>query len=66
MGGTSRDVNLTGGEPPERVHAVAVTASLFPMLGMKPLLGRTFLPEEDRPGGPPVVVLAYDSLNAAC
>jgi putative ABC transport system permease protein len=60
MCGTARDLNLTGGDRPERVHGAAVTASVFPMLGMKPLLGRTFLPEEDRPGGPPVVVLAYD------
>ena len=35
------------------------TASLFPMLGVRPMLGRTFLPGEDRPGAAPVAVLEY-------
>jgi len=43
--------SLTGDGEPVRLTAAAVTASLFPVLGAKPALGRTFLPEEDRPGG---------------
>ena len=34
-----------------------VSAELFPLLGVKPVLGRTFLPEEDRPGPAPCVVI---------
>jgi predicted permease len=43
--------SLTGDGEPVRLTAAAVTASLFPVFGVKPALGRTFLPEEDRPGG---------------
>ncbi|HKH48225.1 MAG TPA: ABC transporter permease [Thermoanaerobaculia bacterium] len=43
--------SLTGDGEPVRLTAAAVTASLFPVLGAKPALGRAFLPEEDRPGG---------------
>ncbi|MDP8983214.1 MAG: ABC transporter permease [Acidobacteriota bacterium] len=42
--------NLTGEEgEPERVTAIGVTASFFPLLGVKPLLGRTLGPEADQP-----------------
>src|SRR5690242_12593384 len=42
--------NLTGDGDPERVSAYSVTANFFPLLGVPPALGRTFLPDEDRPG----------------
>ncbi len=42
----------------ERIAAVAAEAHLFDMLGAKPVLGRTFLPDEDQPGKPPVVVVS--------
>ncbi len=43
----------------EWVYGQIVTASFFDVLGVKPILGRTFLPEEDlKPGGHPVVVIA--------
>ena len=51
--------NITGDGEPERVSAYSVTANFFPVLGVQPLLGRGFLPEEDRPGGNKVVVLSY-------
>ncbi|HJP93207.1 MAG TPA: ABC transporter permease [Pyrinomonadaceae bacterium] len=51
--------NLTGDGEPERVPADAVTANFFPLFGVQPLLGRGFLPEEDRPGGNKVAVLSY-------
>jgi putative ABC transport system permease protein len=44
----------------EKINRVRATASLFPALGVAPRLGRVFTPEEDRPGGPRVVVLSHD------
>jgi putative ABC transport system permease protein len=43
-------VNISGHGEPERVMAARISSSLFPMLGVKPMLGRTFAPEEDAPG----------------
>ena len=52
--------NLTGEEgEPERVTAIGVTASFFPVMGVKPLLGRPLGPEDDRPGAPHVAVLGH-------
>ena len=42
-----------------RVGGMEATSNLLPMLGAKPMLGRLFLPEEDRPGTPQTVVLTY-------
>lgn len=53
--------SLSGGDRPLRVQASLVTASLLPLLGVRPLLGRWIDASEDRPGGEPeVVVLGYD------
>jgi predicted permease len=53
-------VTLTNGPRPERVFAELVTGNYFETLGVKPLIGRFFLPQEDRtPGGHPVLVLGY-------
>jgi putative ABC transport system permease protein len=50
--------NLTGGGEPEHVISGMATASFFSILGVHPLVGRVFLPEEDLPGGRPVVILS--------
>jgi putative ABC transport system permease protein len=50
---------LTGGGDPERLEAGKVTAGFFPLLGIEPMLGRSFLNEEDRPAGPQVCVLSH-------
>ncbi len=50
--------NLTGGGDPERITAGLATSAFYSLLGVRPLTGRLFLPEEDRPGGPPVVILS--------
>src|SRR6059036_3045900 len=42
-------VNL-GGQEPERISAMWVTADFFSALGVPPILGRSFRPDEDRPG----------------
>ena len=53
---TVDDRDASGGAEAERVKAAAVTAGLFPTLGVPPALGRTFTPEEDRPGSRVVVI----------
>ena len=45
------------GEEPVRLAALRVTHDYFPLLGIEPLVGRVFSAEDDRPGGPQVVVL---------
>ena len=54
-----RGYNLSGGSEPEQVSGVRVTASFFTVLGVQPMLGRTFLPEEEEPGRDNVVVLSH-------
>jgi predicted permease len=50
--------NLVGDGPPQRIPGCRATWELFPVLGVVPRLGRGFTAEEDKPGGPPVVVLS--------
>jgi hypothetical protein len=50
---------LTGNGTPEQVEGSPVTANLFQLLGVSPILGRDFSPEEDRPGGGRVVLISY-------
>jgi putative ABC transport system permease protein len=49
---------LTGDDNPERVRGSRVTASLMPLLGIAPQIGRAFTPDEDVSGGAPVVILS--------
>ena len=51
--------NLYFNDQPERIQSAAVSYELFPLLGIEPMKGRTFLPEEDRPGGEQVVVVSH-------
>ncbi len=53
------DFNFTGTGEPEQVRGQYVSASFFPILGVTPLLGRTFLPQEDRQGAPCSIILGY-------
>src|SRR5215471_11057800 len=52
-------VNLASDGPPERVQGFLITADLFDILGVKPALGRPFLPEEEKPGKDQVLILSY-------
>ncbi|MGA8025692.1 MAG: ABC transporter permease [Bryobacteraceae bacterium] len=51
--------NLTGNGEPVEVAAEQVTPNLFSLLGVQPLYGRAFLPEEGRPGSARVVVMGH-------
>jgi putative ABC transport system permease protein len=52
--------NLTGRGDPEQVRAARVSHNFFPVLGVPPAWGRVFRPDEDRPGGEPVVMLGHE------
>lgn len=52
-------VNLTGAGPSRYLKALRVSHEFFQTLKTAPAIGRDFLPEEDRPGGPHVAVLSY-------
>jgi putative ABC transport system permease protein len=58
--GGGAEFNLTSAGEPERVHGARVTADFFNVLGVQPYLGRSFLRDEDRPGGRKVVLLSYE------
>jgi putative ABC transport system permease protein len=51
--------NMTGGDRPEALLGARVTSNLFSVLGVQPMLGRSFLPEEDQPGRSQVVILSH-------
>jgi putative ABC transport system permease protein len=51
--------NLTGEGEPERVLGRMATAELLPLTGVRPILGRFYTAEEDKPGAPRTVVLTY-------
>jgi putative ABC transport system permease protein len=55
--GNGETTLLSGGEP-KRIRSAEVTADFFSLLGVKPLAGRTFLPEEHQAGGPRAVMLS--------
>jgi putative ABC transport system permease protein len=48
------------GDEPERLRGAYASADLFPLLGVNPVVGRTFSREEERPGSAGFIVLSYD------
>ena len=52
-------INLSDLDRPERYHGAHVTANLFHVLGVAPMLGRDFSDEDARPGAAPVTMLSY-------
>jgi putative ABC transport system permease protein len=51
---------LFGHGDPERVRTGVVSANYFDLFGIQPVLGRTFLPDDDKLGAPPVLLLSYE------
>src|SRR5687768_9478944 len=56
---------LLGQDEPRRVQTGVVSANFFDVLGVKPILGRTFRPGEDEPGATPVLVLSHGFWRSA-
>ncbi|QSQ17434.1 ABC transporter permease [Myxococcus landrumensis] len=55
----SMPFNIVGHGEPRRVQTAVVSSGFFDTLGVRPLLGRTFLPEEEKPGAAPVLILSH-------
>ena len=54
-----KSFTLTGSGEPERIEGARISHGFFPLLAVKPLLGRSFLPEEEQIGTDRVVVLSH-------
>src|SRR5438270_6078234 len=54
----SRNLSGISGREPERVSCASVTRNFFNIIGLPPEIGRTFSEDEDKVGGPPVVVIS--------
>jgi predicted permease len=52
-------VNVMGAGPPERLPALDITDRMVPILGVRPLFGRSFTQADERPGSPDTVILTY-------
>ena len=52
-------LSVTGLNEPEQVDALDVTATMFPLLGVTPVAGRLFSPEDDKPNTPKTALLGY-------
>lgn len=57
--GSSPAVNIAGGGAPLQVPSLYIDQGLLPTLGVRMALGRNFSAEEDRPNGPPAVILSH-------
>jgi putative ABC transport system permease protein len=57
--GIERAVSLTGSGEPARLTAAVLAPELFGVLGVRPLVGRVFVPEEGRPGASPVALISH-------
>jgi putative ABC transport system permease protein len=57
---SSRLMALSDLDDAERVQGAAITSNLFPTLGVQPILGRTFVEDDDRAGADPVVMISHD------
>jgi putative ABC transport system permease protein len=53
------ELNLTGDREAQKVQDFQVTPNFFDTIGVKPMMGRAFLPDEDEPGRNQVMILSY-------
>ena len=53
------NINLTGDREPAKINGFAVSPNFFDVLDVHPLLGRSFLPEEEQVGNDQVIILSY-------
>ena len=53
-------VNVRWSDEPERFDGAFVTADVFPALGARAMIGRTFTEDEDEPGAPATIILSHD------
>jgi predicted permease len=58
--GGQEDMALSGIADPEVLKGTRISSNFLHILGVKPLLGRSFLPEEDKPGAPAVVMISAE------
>jgi putative ABC transport system permease protein len=54
-----RDFNLTTNDAAQPARGCSVSAKFFDVLGVHPMFGRSFSPEDDQPGAGPVVILSH-------
>ena len=59
IGGSFQDVLYSSGEGTEQFNGGNVTPNMFRVLGVPALIGRGILPEDGKPGAPPVFVMSY-------
>ncbi|HSE12713.1 MAG TPA: ADOP family duplicated permease [Rudaea sp.] len=59
-GAARSTINLSDLDRPERYNGAHVSANLFRVLGVAPILGRDFVDADEQPGAPPVAMLSYD------
>ena len=55
----TEDMALSGAGDPEMLKGARVSANFLDILGVRPALGRAFIPDEDAPGGPPVAMVSF-------
>jgi predicted permease len=60
----TQSMNLAGRGEPLRLDGAAVTGGLFQMLGVAPVVGRSFTPGDDQPGAPGTVLLSHAAWRA--
>lgn len=58
--GGFEDISLSGGGVPEVLKGARVSANFLHILGVHPLEGRGFFPEDDKPGAPPVAMISAE------
>jgi len=54
------NMTLSGNGEPKAIQGARVSANFLHILGVRPLMGRSFVPDEEKPGGPAVVMISAD------